>query len=72
MQDITSELNEAIKLAEKLNDLLYNLSIDLDGDDQFTPESHAKLKELKEFFAKTPTSEKILDHIEALSEHLGE
>ena len=69
--DITSELNQAISLAEKLNDLLYNLAIDHDAEDKFTPESCQKLKELKELFTQTATSQNITDHIEGLSEHFG-
>lgn len=69
--DITSELNQAIALTEKLNDILYNLAIDYDAEDQFTPESYEKLKEIKEHFTQTPTSQSIIDHLEALIENFG-
>lgn len=70
MQDITAELNEAIKLAEKLNDILLNLSHDIDEDSRLNPPSINAFAELKAMFKVTATSNGILDHLEALNENI--
>ncbi len=70
MNDITSELNEAIKLAEKLNDILLNLSHDIDEDSVLTTTSINNFVDLKAMLTITPTSNGILDHIEALNENI--
>jgi hypothetical protein len=64
---LISNLDKAICLSDQLNDVLYNLSIDIDEDD-ITPEIREKIDFLCKLFKITPVSKGILDHVEALKE----